>query len=512
MNKTISIFCAMVMILGILAGCGTGSSSVTDGSVSASEPGMASSVAEPSAADDSSVKTMSAVEELLERGDVVGEITVSCYDTSSTKPMLEEAAQRFEANYPGTKINIVSFSKMPEIQTMETDDGLVMVSSLGYDEYQEKLNYMSRVNTEIMSGKGADIYAIDVLPFYKYAKNGYLENLKDYMDADRNFLKSDYRSNLFDALTIDGIQSVMPIEYSFNYLAYDNTLFTDEEQAFLDSMGNASFGKLIEFGAEAFARLNLNSQKPVFMFNGVSDINMFNELFRENYSSYLNIPAKKVNFNDGKFASLLESVKAYRDTGYLPDLSSMDDFERCMFKVKDHYSLSRDFTRDPARRKMFPVMSAFTDDDDKIIGPLKNSEGEMSFRFSNGVGMNANSRNKRLAWEFIKFLLSYEIQASPSIRQLPVNVKAFSDYAKISMSGKLYGFDTDLDEEGERDLLEFIEAVDRLSASINAYFVEDVTVKEFVDSEVFRFLDENKPASEVASAIQNRVSLYVNEG
>ncbi|QHI73531.1 type 2 periplasmic-binding domain-containing protein [Aminipila terrae] len=118
-----------------------------------------------------------------------GEITVSCYDTMMYKDFLENAAKVFEKKHPGTKINVEGFAPMPEVKKME--DGSVMTSSTNNE--QEQADYISKVNTELMSGKGADILAMDVLPYYKYADGGQLENLQNYMDADSSFDIKDYK-------------------------------------------------------------------------------------------------------------------------------------------------------------------------------------------------------------------------------------------------------------------------------------------------------------------------------
>jgi len=123
------------------------------------------------------------IEELL-AGDISGEITVSCYETYLYQSFLEEAAELFEAAYPGTKVNVECFAKLPEVKTIEIDENSSMAVSDAGDETQAKQDYVNRINTELMGGKGPDILAIDVLPYHKYAESGMLEDLQTYMTAD----------------------------------------------------------------------------------------------------------------------------------------------------------------------------------------------------------------------------------------------------------------------------------------------------------------------------------------
>jgi multiple sugar transport system substrate-binding protein len=128
-----------------------------------------------------------------------GEITVLAYDSIFYKTYLEDAARGFEALYPGTKVNIETFSAMPVITYGSSGDG--EFSLMEYtDDPQSRQDYLSRINTSLMSGRGADIYAMDVLPLHKYVESKTLENLEPYMNLDPGFYKLDYRQNILEAL------------------------------------------------------------------------------------------------------------------------------------------------------------------------------------------------------------------------------------------------------------------------------------------------------------------------
>ena len=81
---------------------------------------------------------------------------------------------------------------MPEVKTSEDGDSSITIMSTG-DDSQERTEYLSKVNTELMSGEGADILAMDILPYCKYAAGGQLEDLQAYMDADETFHMEDYQ-------------------------------------------------------------------------------------------------------------------------------------------------------------------------------------------------------------------------------------------------------------------------------------------------------------------------------
>ena len=127
-------------------------------------------------------------EQNLSNGQIKGEITVSCYDEAVYSHFLQEAGRLFEEKYPGTKINFQGFTPMPEA---EAAGGLIKAAAavdiLGEKDAQKKSDYINKINTQIMGGNGPDILMTDIIPFYKYADKGMLENLSKYIDRDTSF-------------------------------------------------------------------------------------------------------------------------------------------------------------------------------------------------------------------------------------------------------------------------------------------------------------------------------------
>lgn len=505
------------------------------------------------------------VSDVVADNKIEGEITVSCYDTMSYQSFLEEAAKAFEEKYPGTKVNVESFAEMPEIKTRE-ENGMQMAIITNEEDPQAKSDYINKISTELMSGKGADVLAIDILPFYKYAANGQLDNLREYMDNDASFNIDDYRTNLFDAISDDNGQFALPIDYSFDYFAYDSSLFTESQQEALKSADKLSTEQIVELGREAFAEVNTDNSDPTYMFGlneGAERDGMFRTLFLQNYSDFIDINSKKVNFKDGEFVSLFDRVKEYADEGIIKtgsggnmvnrgeigaDLDSMEltpemfgknESERYLLKTQSSEMLMQAFNKN-SRMRMMSVGMGNTENDE-ISSIVANNKGEVSYTYSQAYGINSNSQNKNTAWEFIKFLLSDEMQESLNLRGLPVNKEAFLNKTKMSITGELYAnaaksggggmrvktsgaaeggepkeapvleYMTELDEEGQKVFDDYVAQVEKYTSQINAFFITDSSIEEAVVGEVKNFFSSSKTAEEVADALQNRISLYLNE-
>lgn len=457
---------------------------------------------------------------VVENSEINGEITISCYDSALYKTFIEDAARQFEQQYPGTKVNIESFSEMPQVKSSE-QDGEQVQAIIQEDDPQGRADYISKISTALMSGQGADLLAMDILPINNYVESGQLENLKEYMENDADFNKSDYRENILKALEFQNGMWLMPLDYRFDYYAYDSTLLGEQQNFGTDQAFSTK--QLIEIGKSDFDGNNKIFSAPAYLSSGNGDL--FSQLFKENYNTFVDTNNKTANFNDGKFKELIEEVKGLADDGYIShsistgssDLlqSAMETpTERFMFKTKSQFSLIQQTHPDPEFNMMISTSEVGNgiEDDDEIAGICAEDSGVVPFTYDMAFGINANSNNKQTAWEFIKFLLSYEIQASPemSVISLPINNQARADRAEDLYKMLLTG-GTDLGETEKQALNNYLEAVESMSDQMNGYTFKDSTIQDMVTSEMAYYFDGTKSSDQVCEVLQNKVDLYLNE-
>ncbi|MCL1975812.1 MAG: extracellular solute-binding protein [Firmicutes bacterium] len=544
-------------------------------------------------------------------GDIAGEITVSCFETMMHQTLLEEAAHLFEEKYPGTKVNVETFSAMPEIKTAQQGEMSIAAIEMK-DDPAARADYISKVNTALMSGSGADILATDVLPLYKFADNGQLVDLKALMEADSQFNLNDYRTNILDALTYKGGLWYMPLEYSFDYYTYDSTLIGRKEADFGTSSA-FSTGQLVDLAVPQFDGsskiFNMSSYTRGGGGGGSGMISgLYARMLREHYASLVDIEKREAHFIDGGFAQLLDVLKEYEQKGYVSEgISAQIDpdrilkgnnglpqpTERFYFKPKNNANLQQEFTRNLGRRMnmMMSVGSAMgIEDDDLIAGIAADAQGQIPFTFQHGYAINSASKNQQTAWAFIKFLLSEEMQLSTALNAffLPLHNEARAQKMELVMSGAFFGGgmglpggggrmqgqgqmrtpgqgqppgqgetpeqeqpsgqgqpiiqgeppeqgqdqptipvqDLDqvqpsmerqsmelpeLDEQMREALTQWQETTEQLSTQINTYTIHDSVIDDMINTEVQYFFDGVKTAQEVATTLQSKVELYLNE-
>jgi len=455
--------------------------------------------------------------------EIKGEITISAYQTITYGSFLEEAIKAFNEIYPNVTVHIETFAVMPETRTME--DGEMMVSVMqSSDDPQTRADYINRTNTRIMSGQGADLYAIDILPLHRMIKSGVLENLDPYMNSDPGFNKSDYRLNILDAVHFLNGKWFIPLDYSINYYAYDSTLVPE------NISGN--FGVNKSFTLEELIRITS------VLYNGTGRIidlmdysqgggSLHNMLLYENYRSFVNLETGKPNFLDGKFASMLNLVKNYGEQGFVHRSAiSQESIEQMLHRMMTEpaerfylkrnsdmnllFNMSRENGIGSILRSPFVI-----DDDDEIAGIAANADGSVPFIFQRGFLMNSQSKNKEAAWTFIKFLLSKEMQMSLNTgvigMVLPIHNEARDEKGWFAFSGEIYSMNIPINDQMRTSFNHYRNTIETLSDSINTFLIRDTNINDMIAQEVQYFFDGSRTAEEVARVLQNKADLYLSE-
>ncbi|WP_186429608.1 ABC transporter substrate-binding protein [Clostridium sp. BSD9I1] len=508
MKRIISIILLLSMLISV-----TACSSKVDSNINTNEAQKGANKSE----------NMDKVAEAL-KGEISGEINVSSYDSVMYKSYLEAAAKAFEAKYPGTKVNVSAFSKAPDVKT--AGKGKKMITAT-IDEKSQS-DYINQVNTELMTGKGADVLAMDILPYYKYAENGQIEDLSLYMEQDKAFNKDNYRKNILDAVSYKGGQYIFPLDYSFDFISYDKTLLNPKDQNNFNPYDGYTYDQLAEIGKSSFDEYNSkNSANPIKMFSlssgsaGTSSI--FNQLFNLKYDDFVDIENRTANFNNEEFINILEKSKEYEKKGYLnlsaqksmADISKKNASKENIYKTVKDAMLLQAFDDSKTNKGVINVGgSGIFGNNDAIAGILKNDENEVIFDFSQAYALNSNSDNKKTAWEFIKFLASEEMQTSFYLTGRPINNKASEEKSKQQVTGELYSPDKatpKLNEKQTKTFNNLMNAVNKYSDMLNKYMLQDTVINQIIKSEVKYFFDGSKTAKEVSEIVQSKVELYLNE-
>jgi len=225
----------------------------------------------------------------------------------------------------------------------------------------------------------------------------------------------------------------------------------------------------------------------------------------------------------GDFAQLLSRLEQHNSKGYfMPKTDSIDELTQDVFDnhrnyyYKEHVSLTIRNIFLPKMNTSVPEIFPYPDIDE-IIGLMANSEGKSMFNCFHAYSINSNSQNKKLAWEFIKFLLSKKMQTSLTFAGTPVNKAAFYETSKAFF--KAYSNADILDYLAtEINNVDYLDAYNNYTVFMDEYLnnldfcpVYDEKVKEIVGKEISHFFNRSMSAEEITNALQEKVQIYLNE-
>ncbi len=117
--------------------------------------------------------------------------------------------------------------------------------------------------------------------------------------------------------------------------------------------------------------------------------------------------------------------------------------------------------------------------------------------------INVNSPYRELAADFIKHMLSPQMQVSPELMFSPVNREAaatLGEEFKAHGEGEP-GFDYDTNAK------KFDQMVSQLKFAKN----NDPNINSFIMSELISFFEGRQSAEQAASNLQSKLTLYLNE-
>ena len=487
MKKTMKLL-SMMLIIGLTAGCnGRGAKNDSQPKVSQTasqeEQTLPGEISKENTeeAEVSGDPALSLVDLKLE-----GTLKISTYEDDD---YIEAASKAFEAKFPDVHIEVNTFAPL-NIET--TADGQGEIASSNDDPNLSRDKYVTQLNTAFMNGTASDLINLFGLPFYKYAESGYLYDLKNTMNGPDGLNREEYYMNVIDAMQFDEGYYSMPFVYNVESLGVLKPILEAAGMTEED-LTNETWN--LQTIVELCKKVEEKTGKKYTIFNDMDGASFVNMLFRMNQNEYIDIKAKKANFDSEAFIKELESVKALEDEGYL----DKDSINALFFSSNQLYQ--------PYCSGKYYSPSW----EDYAVGwkPYVNDAGASQMLCYCHYGLNAASENKELAWEFIKFLYSEEMQESSY--GVHVNKAAekkamekLVDYFEAEQQIQLNG----PKEEIVADFIRWDEA--RLQA-VKTTNLLDQEVSELVYYEICPYFTGEKTAQEVAKNLQNKVNVMLNE-
>ena len=391
-----------------------------------------------------------------------------------------------------------------------------------YDNDAEK--YKQQVTTQLMAGKADDLLdAAGGFSDVQLFDSGLLGDFYPLMLKDPAFNKDDYYMNVFEGMAYNGKLIVFPALFSYEMIGVNNT-FSDELVKSFKQYETITYRQLFDIYN------NLPEKGGRYFSRSMDAITALNA----NLHTFVDFENKKCYFNTPEFIQFISDAKnstspqkiADGEEGLLfntpmPGLQQNRYAAQYLFAEEASNRFLTYFREKEQLAQLFSflgneVLDRFMSDFDKqalsYFIPLANSDGTLMLVPSKRFCLNANSKNKELAWEFIKFLTTPEANENELLYSFPVNKRVFRSHVSASITEAVdYWRNSGHAVEGET--AEVVEAVMSIYEKYNELPMKyQVELYHSIIPDVLHSFHANiLTAEQAASELQNKMSLFLME-
>ncbi len=382
-----------------------------------------------------------------------------------------------------------------------------------YSSYNTMEDYSlaaSQMNNDIISGKMPDFMAIDTsMDISSWANKGLLADVGELIANDAQLSSVEFLQNVWDAFSInDKLYMVVP---SFN---------VQTMTARKDVVGDRTGWTMSEF--VEFMKTQEEGVKP-FGDDMLRD-SLLHYIMTYCGGDFVDVNTGKCNFDSPEFVAMLEYANTFPKE-YPEEYWNEYDWTLTQSQYREKKAVLQ-YTYISRIQDLVYTLHGQLGSEAAFVGyPGISGNSSVIQPGSNMFVLSAKSKNLEGAWEFVRYYLTDEYQSSDEMYQLPVSKTAFEAQAQKATE-KPYWINEETGEKEEYDytywmneeeiILEpFSQAeVDEIcqfiySVNKRSYYNQDII--NIVNEEAASYFEGQKSAQEVASLIQNRVQLYVDE-
>ena len=341
-----------------------------------------------------------------------------------------------------------------------------------YPEYQvEYVDYDAlhgeqaeqRLLMDMLYGECPDLLFVNGLPFEQYARQGLLEDLYAYLDADEALSREDLTQNLLCALETDGALYCLP-----------QTYLLDTAVGLQETVGGKEGWSMTAFLDTAQAHPEITS-----IFAQENGQGMLELLLLHAPGTFVDYEAAEARFDSPDFLRLLALAEAQKGPEAEPGRDVLQSGQTLLEELM--IVRAEEFEEQYTSELQGCVFSGFP------------GAGQASFYLTLPMAIPVNAQEKTGAWAFLKLLITEDLYAAPS-------------------RGGWLPLQADFEEKTAAMTDSAAQALLReLQQTAQTVFYYDEAVQTILREELPYFLAGDQTASQIADRIQGRVQLYLQE-
>lgn len=401
-----------------------------------------------------------------------GMFTGSNWDVANANSfiIIDEAIERFEREHPGVRIH--------------------------YYSGVQKEDYSEWFSRKLLAGEEPDVFMVLGTDFNQFSSLGVMKNLNDLMEQDVDFEQEKYFSSAFRTGQYEGVQYALPYETVPTLMFVNKTLLTKEgiempdqdwtwkdmyeicQKVTKDIDGD---GRLDQFGIYNYDWMDAvcSNGGEIFRQDGhesyftndrivdsVKYIRQLNELYQ----------GQKVvqeDFNGGNVAFMPLTFAEYRTYKTYP------------YKIKRYANFKWDCITMPAGEKGDNLSQVET-----LL-----------------MGINAHTKNEKLAWEFLK-LLTYDEKIQTDIFRYSQGASVLK---AVTQSREMESIVQEDMEEGDTVISGHLLGRVIEEGHIEPQFKRYEQARALADSEISKILENDKTVDSSLKIVQRTINSFLQQ-
>lgn len=343
--------------------------------------------------------------------------------------------------------------------------------------------------------------------FYSYAEKGLFMDLNTMFEADGTIQKEDYFSNALEGYEVDGKLYTIPIFFSVETSVGQESKWGEKTTVSLD--------ELLEMAKD--------DPKIEFLYCNTKD-GWLKIALMYRMEQYVDFDKGECYFDSEEFIKELEFANCF------PNEYQLRSWEENSEESIAYYQSGKNLLQPVYNFEWTEIqhLKGVYGEEIVFVGYPGNVDDKATISSDFLVGIYEDSENKEGAWEFIKFLLSEEYQNTIFSYYTPLHVGVFEqrmqdamvphmeknldgEEVEVPITTHIYGHTTDGIKIPVYHATQ--EEVDMCREVITNATVRrwDYEINNIIYEESGAYFDGQKSAEEVATVIQNRVSVYLSE-
>lgn len=405
---------------------------------------------------------------------------------------------------------IIEFNK-------SSDEYRIIVND--YSQYATSDDYnagITKLNTEIISGKVPDLLYTANMPVQQYASQGILVDLLPLIDADAELSRDDLMTNVLEAACLNGHLYQAAESFTINTAVALDKVTGEYDQWTLTELKDAM--TKLQPDATVFGKWYTRDS-------------VFNDCINRSLAYFVNWETGECNFDSQEFRDLMEFAKSFPtevnwdddDSNALYGAAALRGGMQLLMSI---YIYSVD--------SILWNLADFGDEPVSYVGYPSQEGNNSTFTLNDGLCITTTCADQDAAWQFVRQLFTEEYQKE-SYNGMPTNANLFQQQLEAAQTIE---YEKDgagnfvLDENGDKiivpkasvwndDTQESVdiacmskEQADQLMALYNSIHIcsnYDNEIYKVVSAEAAGYFAGQTALDECVKRIQNRVSLYVAE-